>query len=340
MAHDMVRSPLLGKAQDEWLDLRFGLFACYNINTFYGRGWTDGTCDPAAVNPRQFDPEQWAAAAKAAGMRYAVFVAKHHDGFCIWPTRKTDYNIAASPFKQDMLAGMVSAFQDAGLKTGLYYSLWDRHEPSYPDDDAYTRLVKDQLTELLSDYGPMVEIMFDGAWDKGNYNWFDLRRWHWEELYDHIKSLQPNCLVMNNPTGAHRGELLTWPVDLNMVECVHFIVNGTELEPDLRPCRGIGMVGRTVEEVTWPLVHLPVETCDVMGGKWFYTYGPAGPRYRPPETIREWLYTARRYGGNLLLSVPPAPEGRIDAQACNILSQVGKMLAADDAKRTTMQSET
>jgi len=333
----MLQTEYLTPAQRSWLDLRFGMFVCYNLNTFYGRGWTDGTCSPAAVDPRRFAPEQWAEVARRGGMRYAVIVAKHHDGFCIWPTRKTDYCITASPFHGDMLKQIIRAFQGVGIRVGIYYSLWDRHEPCYQDDDAYSRFMEDQLTELLSDYGEVIEFWFDGAWDKGNYNWFDLGRWRWPELYEHIKRLQPHCLVLNNPTLAHRGEMLTWPVDLNCIEGIHHIRDGVEIDPDIRALRRVGTVGQDVEDVSWPVVHLPAETCDTIGGRWFHTYGPEGPRYRSVETLREWLHVARRNGGNLALSVPPSPEGVIPDEAGEILQALGELLQHE--KSTTRGSE-
>ncbi len=93
------------------------------------------------------------------------------------------------------------------------------------------------------------------------------------------------------------------------------------------------MVGKDVEDVSWPLVQLPVETLDTIGGRWFHTYGPEGPKYRQPDTLVEWLHSARRCGGNLLLSVPPAPEGLIPEGACNVLTDVGRLLRMDDSQR-------
>lgn len=118
--------------QVEWQDLEFGVIIHFGTNTFLNRGWGDGTADPKVFNPTQADPEKWIAAAKAAGARYVVLVAKHHDGFCLWPTEQTSYSVAASPWmggKGDLVRLTADAARRHGLKFGVYLSPWDRHDP-------------------------------------------------------------------------------------------------------------------------------------------------------------------------------------------------------------------
>src|SRR5271169_1398486 len=120
--------------QVAWQDLEMGAIIHFGPNTFMDREWGDGTADPAVFNPSSVDPEQWMQAAKSAGITYVVFVAKHHDGFCLWPTEKSQYGIKSSPWKGghgDLVRDVATAARKYGLKFGVYLSPWDRHEPAY-----------------------------------------------------------------------------------------------------------------------------------------------------------------------------------------------------------------
>ena len=123
--------------------------------------------DPAAFNPTRPDTDQWCRTAQRAGMKYIVLVAKHHDGFCLWPTAFTDYSVRSTPFKGDVVGELADSARKHGLKFGLYYSLWDRHEPLHDSDEyACVGFMKDQLTELLTSYGEVIELWFDGFYLK------------------------------------------------------------------------------------------------------------------------------------------------------------------------------
>jgi len=224
------------EAQRRWLELQFGLFIHYGINTYNDAEWSDGTLDPATFNPTHFDPDQWCEAAKAAGINYLLVVTKHHDGFCLWPSRWTDYSVKTSPFDGDCLEQIADACQRHGLKLGWYYSLWDRNYPGYEHDHGYAIYMKNQLAELLTRYGPITQLWFDGGWKKGGVDWQDDRRWYWREFYEHIKAIQPDCLVGNNGTSRRKGEIITWPCDYRCFE------KGLPPEDDRKVyyCGGIG----------------------------------------------------------------------------------------------------
>ena len=126
--------------QVEWQDLEFGVLIHFGTNTYLDREWGDGTASPQVFNPTQFDPEQWLRAAKAAGAKYIVLVAKHHDGFCLWPTQQTDYSVKSSPWengKGDVVKRVSDAAHKLGMKFGVYLSPWDRHEPRYKNSAEY-----------------------------------------------------------------------------------------------------------------------------------------------------------------------------------------------------------
>ncbi len=161
------------EAQKEWMKLGFGMFIHFGINTYYDMEWSDGTLNPSKFNPVKIDTDQWCGVAKAAGMNYVVLVTKHHDGFCNWPSRLTDYSVLATPYKKDILGALANSAQKFGLKLGLYYSLWDRHEKSH-DTDIYSYVndfMLPQLEELMTNYGEIVELWFDGFWKYQKTGW-------------------------------------------------------------------------------------------------------------------------------------------------------------------------
>lgn len=155
------------------------------------REWGDGTADPRVVNPAQFNPDQWMRAIKASGARYVVMVAKHHDGFALWPTEQTAYSIKASPWKNgkgDMLREVADAARANGLRFGVYLSPWDRHEPRYKDPAAYDAFYNSQLEELASHYGDLVEFWLDGAGSTG-------RTYNFPRIIETLRTYQPNTIV-------------------------------------------------------------------------------------------------------------------------------------------------
>src|SRR5579872_1250353 len=152
--------------QVQWQDLEFGVIIHFGPNTYQDREWGDGTASPQIFNPAQFDADQWMRAIKAAGAKYVVMVAKHHDGFCLWPTAQTDYSVKSSPWKNgkgDIVREVATAAKKAGLKFGVYLSPWDRHEPRYNNAAEYDRYYLAQLDELVTEYGELVEFWLDGA---------------------------------------------------------------------------------------------------------------------------------------------------------------------------------
>ena len=162
--------PVPSRAQLWWQRAELGLFTHFGMNTFTDREWGDGHEDPRAFNPVNFDARQWARAAKAGGFKYVILTAKHHDGFCLWPSKYTDHSVKSSPWrggKGDVVREFVTAMRAEGLRPGLYLSQWDRHERSYGDSAKYNQYYAAQLTELLTQYGPIVELFFDGANGEG-----------------------------------------------------------------------------------------------------------------------------------------------------------------------------
>jgi alpha-L-fucosidase len=181
------------KSQQSWQDLEQGMFCHFGLNTFTGNEWGDGTDSPHLFNPTQFDAGQWTRVAKRAGFKYLILTAKHHDGFCLWPTRTTDYSVKSSPWKNgegDVVREVAEACQAEGILFGLYLSPWDRHEPCYADKAAYDHFYAEQLIELLTGYGPLVELWFDGAGSEG-------REYDWRRITALIERYQPDAMRFN-----------------------------------------------------------------------------------------------------------------------------------------------
>jgi len=331
-------------AQQAWMDLGRGMFIHYGINTYYDTEWSDGSLDPIKVNPTELDTDQWCRVAKAAGMKYIVFITKHHDGFCLWPTKETTYSIENTPFKRDFLAEAINSAHKYGLKVGLYYSLWDRHEKLHDTNEyAYVEFMKRQIKELLTNYGEIVELWFDGFWKKQASGWEKqitddtgekvigtgrsaereenfitswrmegAFRWQMDHLYQYIKSLQPNCMVMNNSTTAYTGVPLH-PVDVRSGE------KFKTYNPNDR--KVWNWMGKDI--------YLPMQietTMSVKGdakfpsGNWFWHEWDHSVMTK--EQILNYYDVASRMKANILINCGPMGNGKLRPEDEKALSEI------------------
>ena len=156
--------------QLKWHELEFYAFIHFGMNTFTNSEWGNGNDDPVLFNPEKLNANQWAAAVRAAGMKAIILTCKHHDGFCLWPSEYTDYSVKKSKWKDgqgDVVRECAEACKKFGLKFGVYLSPWDRHDPRYGEGEAYNKYFKNQLRELLTNYGDIFCVWFDGACGEG-----------------------------------------------------------------------------------------------------------------------------------------------------------------------------
>lgn len=276
-----------------WQLAGFGIFLHFGINTFNGVEWSDGALAPATFRPTELDARQWVRTAVGAGARYVVLTAKHHDGFCLWPTATTPYSVASSPWKDgagDVVAELAEACGEAGLGLGLYLSPWDRNADCYGDPAAYDAFYVRQLTELCTRYGPLCELWFDGAGSEG-------RAYDWDAVMAVIDRHQPDAMVFNmgRPT-------------------IRWVGNENGLAAD--PCRyvthstGISVYddGRTD---LGSARYLPPE-CDVpVRAHWFWQPDDRDTLKSREELLDIW-YSSVGLGAGLLLGVPPDRRGLID----------------------------
>jgi alpha-L-fucosidase len=177
--------------QVTWQDMEFGVILHFSTNTFLDREWGDGTASPSIFSPTQFDPDQWMKAIRDSGAKYIVLVAKHHDGFCLWPTAQTDYSVKSGPWKNgkgDVVGDVARAANKYGLKFGIYLSPWDRHEPKYKDSAEYDKYYDAELEELASNYGDLVEFWLDGAGSGAHV-------YNFKKIIETLRTYQPNTVV-------------------------------------------------------------------------------------------------------------------------------------------------
>lgn len=192
MAARLVPTP----QQLAWQQMELTAFLHFGINTFTGREWGDGTEDPALFNPSQLDAEQWVRTLKDAGFKMLLLTAKHHDGFCLWPTKTTTHSVASSSWKNgkgDVVKELRDACDKYGMKFGVYLSPWDRNASCYGDSPKYNQFFIQQLTELLTNYGEVHEVWFDGANGEGPNG--KKQVYDWDAFYKTIQKLQPKAVM-------------------------------------------------------------------------------------------------------------------------------------------------
>ncbi len=191
--------PVPTQAQLDWQRRETSLFLHFGVNTFTDREWGQGNEDPKLFNPARLDTRQWVRAAKAGGFKLMILTAKHHDGFCLWPSRYTDHSVRSSPWRGgtgDVVKELAEACREGGIKLGIYLSPWDRHEKTYGDSPRYNEFYRDQLTELMTGYGPIAEVWFDGACGEGPNG--RRQEYDWESYRAVVRKYQPDAVMFSD----------------------------------------------------------------------------------------------------------------------------------------------
>jgi alpha-L-fucosidase len=281
--------------QRDFVELRFGMFIHFGILTYTGK-WGDGHLDITQFNPAGLDPDQWAAAAVSAKMKYGVLTARHHDGFALWPSRAGDHNVAHVPWRNgqgDVVAEYVAAFRSHGLLPGLYYSIWDitRGVADGKIDADKLDYIKTQLTELLTNYGPIPILVMDGwSWQMGH------KAVAYQEIRNLVKSLQPNCLLTDH---THLAD--PWDVDV-----VSFEEPKGAWSPD-----GNTYPGQQGQKVN-----------ATGGNDWFWGPG-VGNLMSVDDIVNRHLADLEPKWTNFLLNCPPNRDGKLDPAVVTLLREVG-----------------
>lgn len=298
--------PVPSRAQLEWQRDELAIFVHFGVNTFTNREWGDGKESPGIFAPTNLDAHQWARSARAAGFRAMVLTAKHHDGFCLWPSKTTRHSVAASPFRGgqgDVVREFVDACRAKGLKAGLYLSPWDRHEPSYGDSPRYNALYCEQLTELLTRYGPIAEVWFDGANGEGPNG--KRQEYDWPRVWGLVRKLQPNAVIFSDA-----GPDVRW---IGNERGVAGTTNWSTVDPAL-----VRYPGEEGDDVMRTLqngdpegsVWRPGETDVSIRPGWFY-HPAEDAQVKSEEELVQLYFTSVGRNSKLLLNVPPSTHGRL-----------------------------
>ena len=317
-------------ARKQFQDMKFGMFIHWGASSVLGSGeWVMNNRNirvkeyqnlQRVFNPIDFDAKAWVDAAQGAGMNYITIITRHHDGFSNWDTRESDWKITRTPYGKDALKQLADECHKRGMKIFFYYSLLDWYRSDYQyetgktgkgtgrtaksDWNSYIRFMKAQLTELLTQYGEVSGIWFDGHWDQLD-NDVDKTlsskvNWHYDEIYDLIHRLQPACMIGNNH------HLLPLPgEDFQM------------FEKDLPGNNTTGFGGADISA-------LPLETCETMNDSWGYNI--TDRKYKSVPALIHYMVKAAAHDANFLLNVGPMPTGKIQQEFTDTLAAMGKWM--------------
>ncbi len=321
------------EARKWFQEAKFGLFIHWGVYSVLGDGeWVMNNKNlsideyeklPTFFNPIDYSPKEWVQMAKEAGMKYITITSRHHDGFSMFDSKATDYTIVnKTPYQKDILKPLAEECKKEGIKLFFYYSLLDWHDDNYfprgrtgkdiPGRSAsgewekYITFMKAQLTELLTNYGEIGGIWFDGHWDQKEWDGKHFGKvkvnWHYDEIYSLIHDLQPQCLIGNN----------------------HHIapIKGEDFQMFERDLPGQNTTGWGTEASDIGL--LPKEVCETINGSWGFNLKDR--KHKTDKELIQYVVNAAGYGSNLLLNVGPMPNGKIQLKHIESLKEIGKWL--------------
>ncbi len=309
--------------QLEWQRLEFNAFIHFGINTFTGKEWGDGNYDPKLFNPKKLDARQWVRVIRDAGMKMVIVTAKHHDGFCLWPSKFTKHSVAASPWKKgkgDVVAEVAAACREYGLKFGFYLSPWDIHEPAYGDSDRYNEFFRNQLRELLTGYGEVSEVWFDGACGEGPNG--KRQVYDWPSYYQLIRELQPGAVIaVMGPdvrwvgTESGYGRATEWSVLPGVMQDPDAVTAASQQNPVdggfiPRDLTGEDLGSRDRLRDARTLTWYPAETDVSIRPGWFWKAAD-DVRVKSPAKLADIYFHSVGMNSVLLLNIPPDKRGLI-----------------------------
>lgn len=325
--------------QMRWQEMEFYAFIHFTVNTFTDREWGTGEEDPAIFKPTELHAGQWVETCKDAGMKGLILTCKHHDGFCLWPSRYTDHTVAASPWLNgsgDLVREVSDACRDAGLKFGVYLSPWDRHEACYGDSERYNAFFLHQLRELLTNYGDIFCVWFDGACGEGPNGKRQI--YDWDAYYALIRELQPEAVISvcgpdvrwcGNEAGHTRES--EWSVVQAHMQDNEKIQEQSQQVDDGEFARKINTQDSdlgsrdVIRDYADQLVWYPAEVNTSIRPGWFY-HASEDDQVKTLEELLSVYYGA--VGGNacFLLNLPPDKRGLIHENDVQRLRELGSVL--------------
>lgn len=334
---DMAAHVVPTEEQYHWQQLELTAFLHFGINTFTGREWGNGTEDPAWFNPVGLDCEQWVKALQAGGFKMVILTAKHHDGFCLWPTKTTRHSVASAAWKEgkgDVVKELRDACDKYGMKFGVYLSPWDRNAVCYGDSPAYNRMFMEQLRELLGNYGRVDEVWFDGANAEGSNG--KLQIYDWKAFNAVIDSLQPWAVkaIMGDDirwVGNERGlgRETEWSVTPYAADSYEDAKGENErlgLKPKAKDLGSREKVAQA-KRVFW----YPSEVDVSIRPGWFY-HAEQDAQVKSLARLVDIYFQSVGYNSVLLLNVPPDKRGLLSESDVNRLKEFGDYISATFAE--------
>lgn len=317
--------------QLEWQQLELTAFIHFGINTFTGREWGDGTEDPELFQPTDFNAEQWVVALQKGGFKMVILTAKHHDGFCLWPTKTTDHSVASSSWRDgagDVVRELKNACDKHGMKFGVYLSPWDRNAESYGNSPEYNKMFVNQLDELLSNYGEIHEVWFDGANGEGPNG--KKQEYDWKAYYHVIDSLQPNAVKaimgddirwVGNEKGL--GRTTEWSVTPLRADIHEDAAEENKRLGISATAQDLG--SRKLIEKAKAIYWYPSEVDVSIRPGWFY-HPEQDNQVKTLKELVNIYYQSVGMNSVLLLNVPPDTRGLIHEVDAKRLEQFGKYI--------------
>lgn len=315
-----------------WQKMEFTGFICYGINTFTNMEWGSGKEDPQLFNPTSLDARQWARIMRKAGMKMILLTCKHHDGFCLWPSKYTDFSLASSPWKDgkgDLVKDVADACKEQGLKFAVYLSPWDMNHPDY-GTEKYNDYFVNQLTELLTEYGQVDEVWFDGACGEGpngKKQVYDFKRY-----YKVIRELQPRAVIaVMGPdvrwvgTESGYGRDTEWSVIPASLNSLDDIANSSQQEPGsgtFMPegdAMQVDLGSREMLADAQGVIWYPSEVDVSIRPGWYY-HASEDSQVKTPQKLIDIYYSSVGKNSLLLLNIPPDKRGLIhEVDSANLL---------------------
>lgn len=311
------------RTQQSLIDRGYGMFIHFGMNTFLEVEWSDGSAPASLYAPTQLDPEQWVRVARDAGFRYVVLTTKHHDGFCLWDSKYTDYDVASSPVKTDVVKAVSDACRKYGLKFGVYYSLWDRHDASYTSANFndYIDYMEHQLEELMTGYGDICELWLDGGWDKPAADW------QLERLYRTVKRLQPRCAFgVNNGVmlvdGEDKGGFDHMASPDDMIDGKDLYLRYFPSDFRLADPKIAHLKDRKLYAYNGETYYLPFEHTICISKQWTWFQKERPSEVRSSDELLELFYWCTANDNALVINIPPDKRGLIRENEANAVIEL------------------
>ena len=335
---DMAARLVPTSQQLAWQQMELTAFLHFGINTFTGREWGDGKENPALFNPSELDAEQWVRSLKDAGFKMVILTAKHHDGFCLWPTATTSHSVASSPWKDgkgDVVKDLRKACDKYGMKFGVYLSPWDRNAECYGDSPRYNEFFIHQLTELLTNYGEVHEVWFDGANGEGPNG--KKQVYDWDAFYKTIQRLQPKAVTaimgddvrwVGNEKGL--GRETEWSATVLTPSIYTRSAENNKRLGVFSKAEDLG--SRAILDKATELFWYPSEVDVSIRPGWFY-HAEEDSKVKSLKHLSDIYFQSVGYNSVLLLNIPPDRRGLIseaDVQRLNEFASYRKRVFTDN----------